>query len=1241
MTIRNRLKLIGLLPITLLILLSSYFFVTSYVNYEKAKAFKNVLSNNSKLSNVLTEVGKESGLTSIYLAAGQEDFQDSLAKQRKNTDTILNPIKNNLSIDATSYLPFILDFMGANATLDTEKYETFLTQMTHLPTIRKNADVKDSDFKAIFFNGYKEKISDNIVDNLLQINNFSFNTEISSLIATLSKFYIAKENASLERGLLSYYLMGKAPISLKDISLWNNYRAKAHLFDFNHIKHDGVKKQLQELQKDPLTAHSIQDLEKTSSAIQMDLDTGKYTEEAMDWFALHTQKISLLNKGELIVSNTLWEKADAFLQKQLMLLSIAAGLLLLGLILAYLGYLTSRDLSRNTKELEDVVHKAVDTMKKSEFYLPTDTSSIENVNLNTYKGTQQAYSFLETLIETAKDDKLTALRANEAKSLFLANMSHEIRTPLNGIVGFTEILRSTDLTSEQNEFLSIIDKSSDNLLNIINNILDLSKIESNKIEIENTVFDAAEELESAIETYAVAASEKDIDLNYYMDPTISSKLKGDPTKIKEVLINLLSNAIKFTSYGGEINLIIKKTQEENDLNPRISFSVQDDGIGMTEEQQSRIFEAFSQADVSVTRKYGGTGLGLTISSQFVELMGGELELESAKDQGTTFFFSLPLEEIISNEINYKNAFNDIAIGKYEHETPTKLDTYLEDYFKYFGPSVKHFDSVGELQELINNDACKNYWIDLDKSNQNILDSIGNIDTSKLIILANITSRSKIEDLGINQDNVIYKPVTLTKLKNILLKSTSTLPQIIEDSVPVQATRFDANILVTEDNIINQKLIKRILEEHGVTVDLANNGLESFEKRKANHYDLIFMDIQMPVMDGIEATHEILAYEENEETSHVPIVALTANALKGDRERFLNEGMDEYITKPIETSELLYVLNKFLLDNSSVNASDANKETETHSSNLDNITIPNVSLDLGSEDIKTPDFSTDSDLIDLNTDALSLDSDIEEIETPKVSLDLDSEDIKTPDFSTDSDLIDLNTDALSLDSDIEEIETPNVSLDLGSEDIKTPDFSTDSDLIDLNTDALSLDSDIEEIETPKVSLDLDSEDIKTPDFSTDSDLIDLNTPALSLDSDIEEIETQKVSLDLDSEDIKTPDFSTDSDLIDLNTDALSLNDNDQQAIFTEKGAQKQILIAKKFILERRILIKVLENIGYDYTALENVDTLETEVATNNYDIIFTDSSLADNTSIQTNSNITIITDKKSKDEIIDIIHEKRS
>ena len=925
MTIRNRLKMIGFLPITLLIILSSYFFITSYLNFEKASALKTILNNNAHLNKSLVQIGKERGLTSLYLGSKGKEFSESLTKQRAKTDKSFVELKANLIYKDTGYIPVLLKLLGEKDYINDAQYNKLLNNLQKISSIRKSVDNQSEDFKKIFFNEYTQKFATPTLNNISEIKNFALNTDISSLVSSLLQLSTAKENAGLERGFVSYYMTRKASMSFEEIALWDQFKTKANAFNIKQVNNDALRSNLEKLFYNPKAKEMLTKLAKTSSSIQTDVDNGKYAENPIDWFTLQTKKISLLSKAELMTSSALWKMSDSYLQEQLLLLGIASAILLLSFILAILGYLTTRDISRNIRELEDVLNKAVDDMKNSDHYIASDTASIENIELDTHEGTKEAYKFLESLVDTAKEDKSTALKANEAKSLFLANMSHEIRTPLNGIVGFTEILRSTDLTAEQDEFLSIIDKSSENLLSIINNILDLSKIESNKIEIESIVFDTHEEFESAIETYSVSAAEKNIDLNFFMDPTISPKLKGDPTKIKEIIINLLSNAIKFTSYGGEINLTIQKVDDNDN---QLKFSVQDNGIGMSKDQQSRIFDAFSQADVSVTRKYGGTGLGLTISSQFVELMGGELELVSEKDQGTTFFFTIPLEEITSTEANYTHAFTNLTLGKYEQNIPTTLDSYLEKYFEYFGPSIKHFESVGDLKDLNDNNTCKNYWIDIDKANQNILDAISNIDRSKLIIIANVTSRNKIDELNINQEQVIYKPVTLTKLKNVLNSSTDTSNQILQESAVTTATKFDASILVTEDNIINQKLITRILEEHGITVDVANNGLESFEKRKSNDYDLLFMDIQMPVMDGIEATHEILDYEEDELVPHIPIVALTANALKGDRERFLNEGMDEYITKPIETSELLYILNKFLSDKARVVSDEKKTEVKT-------------------------------------------------------------------------------------------------------------------------------------------------------------------------------------------------------------------------------------------------------------------------------------------------------------------------
>ena len=595
-----------------------------------------------------------------------------------------------------------------------------------------------------------------------------------------------------------------------------------------------------------------------------------------------------------------------------LILYLSSGTIFLIFLLSIVGFLAGKELKNNTKHLEDILTNSI--IEAEDLYDASGMSLYQDIDLKTKKGMNNAYMLIETLIENAKADKMEALEANASKSLFLANMSHEIRTPLNGIVGFTELLKSTGLNEEQKEFVNIVEKSSENLLSIINNILDLSKIESDKTDLDIIIFDPIVEFENAVETYGMRASEKNIELDFFLDPTIDKKLLGDSVKIKEVLINLLSNAIKFTDFGGKIKVEIKKISTI-DNQTEISFSIEDNGVGMTKEQQLNVFSAFTQADVSITRKYGGTGLGLTISTKFLDLMGSELKLESEKEKGTRFYFNVVFEEVLeSTELALSYNFKDLNICKYNYELPIQQDIYLTQYLEHYNVSSNTFKTPSDLKKCNENETINSIWIDVDNSDEELLKSIYKINSHKVILLASFSNRAHFEKLDINVAKILYKPITPTKViqgLNATENSNKAITLENQNSVAFEKVKFEGNILVAEDNFINQKLIKQVLLKYGVTVELANNGLEAFEKRKNNNYDLIFMDIQMPVMDGVEATHEIINYEVEEKLDHIPIVALTANALNGDRERFLEQGLDEYIPKPIETNELLYILKKFL------------------------------------------------------------------------------------------------------------------------------------------------------------------------------------------------------------------------------------------------------------------------------------------------------------------------------------------
>lgn len=393
---------------------------------------------------------------------------------------------------------------------------------------------------------------------------------------------------------------------------------------------------------------------------------------------------------------------------------------------------------------------------------------------------KKAFKSLKLKTDELEIESIKLKEAVEIKSNFLANMSHEIRTPLNGILGFVDILKDNTTNKENKKYLKIIDKSSHHLLGVIDDILDFSKIENGKLEIEYINFNTKKELQNIIDLFMVRANDNNISIQLNLDKELPKVLVGDSLRIKQVLSNLLSNAIKFTPKGKGIYIDIKYH------NKFLNVNIKDEGIGISQNRITNIFEAFSQEDNSTTRKYGGTGLGLTISYNLVKAMNGELKLKSELGVGSKFYFSIPLE-----------------IGK-------------------------------EIAE----------------------------------------------DLS---ENVI-KPLT-------------------------------GNILVVEDNKSNQIFIKVVLKKMGLMYDIANDGVEAVDIFKKNKYDVILMDENMPNLNGIEATKQILNIEKKNNLKHTPIIALTANALKGDRERFLKSGMDEYIAKPVNQKNLNKFLYKILHDNS--------------------------------------------------------------------------------------------------------------------------------------------------------------------------------------------------------------------------------------------------------------------------------------------------------------------------------------
>ena len=504
------------------------------------------------------------------------------------------------------------------------------------------------------------------------------------------------------------------------------------------------------------------------------------------------------------------------------------------------------------------------------------------------------YMSIANDVTTLIDARLEAQKASQAKEYFLSNMSHEIRTPLNAILGFVNLLIDQDISKQHRKYLDIILNSGENLLSIINDILDFSKLRSGEFTIEPKVFSIHDEISHTLELFVASANSKDITITSFIDPTIPKELYADALRINQVVSNFLSNAIKFTRPCGHIS--VEATCKDHIL----KVSVSDDGIGISNEDLKNIFSAFTQAQDSGLEKLEGSGLGLAICKQLADHMGGNVSVTSMLGEGSTFLFEVPIE-IHDSECQIFSDIDDLKMLKIIFYATDIQDNYKANSF------LKYSNIFNMDIELVNT-------LDIDYDIALFLDDDIDSNINNKILKSDkkyISLTSKPSDIYEKYEHIssICFPLYCSKIKTAfdeLLDPSSFLPHQHKNSV-----KFSGHVLIAEDNEANQELIKILLSKYGLTYDLAINGLEAFELYKSSNYDLILMDEQMPVMDGNEAVRQKLKYELEKELRHTPISALTANVIKGAKERGLSSGFDSFLGKPIIIKELERVFFNYL------------------------------------------------------------------------------------------------------------------------------------------------------------------------------------------------------------------------------------------------------------------------------------------------------------------------------------------